>query len=165
MSSYHQITLFITILLSGLVAGLLYSYSCSVNIGLRALPDAEYLKAMQSINLAIQNPLFFLSFMGLLVMLPLSAWQLHSLPSPSTYYSVLFAAILYFIGVFGVTVVGNVPLNNQLALFDISRATANEISSMRLTFEKPWNTYHFIRTLSAIISFGLTIFSLLKFKS
>jgi uncharacterized membrane protein len=165
MFSFHQITIFLTILLSGLVAGLLYSYSCSVNIGLRALPDVEYLKAMQSINQAIQNPFFFVSFMGLLIMFPLSAWQLHSLPSPAPYYAILMAMGLYFIGVFGVTVFGNVPLNNYLAVFDISKATADELSVVRSTFEKPWNTYHFIRTISAIISFGLTIFSLLKYKS
>ena len=165
MFSFHQITIFTTILLSGLVAGLLYSYSCSVNIGLRALPDAEYLKAMQSINLAIQNPFFFVSFMGLMIMLPLSAWQLHSLPSHSPYYALFLAMILYFIGVFGVTVVGNVPLNNQLAVFNITQASSNEISTMRIAFEKPWNTFHLIRTISAIISFGLTILSLLKFKS
>jgi len=165
MFSFHQITIFTTILLSGLVAGLLYSYSCSVNIGLRALPDAEYLKAMQSINLAIQNPFFFVSFMGLMIMLPLSAWQLHSLPSHFSYYAVLLAMILYFIGVFGVTVVENVPLNNQLAVFNITQASSNEISTMRIAFEKPWNTFHLIRTISAIISFGLTILSLLKFKS
>jgi uncharacterized membrane protein len=64
-----KVLLFFTILLSGLVAGLLYAYSCSVNSGLKNLPDAAYLKAMQSINIAIQNPLFFASFLGLPVLL------------------------------------------------------------------------------------------------
>jgi uncharacterized membrane protein len=53
---------------------------------------------------------------------------------------------LYFIGIFGVTIFGNVPLNNQLAQFDISNASPNEISALRLTFEPAWNNYHFIRT-------------------
>ena len=43
---------------TALIAGLLYAYSCSVNIGLGRLADAEYISAMQSINKAIQNPLF-----------------------------------------------------------------------------------------------------------
>ena len=46
---------FITILLCGLVAGLLYSYSCSVNSGLKTFADNEFIKAMQAINIAIQN--------------------------------------------------------------------------------------------------------------
>jgi len=100
-----------------------------------------------------------------LVMFPLSLWQMYSQQPPEAYYYILLAAVLYFIGVFGVTVLGNVPLNNQLAGFDISNATIDEISAMRLTFEKPWNTFHFIRTVSAVILFGLSIISVLKYRS
>lgn len=164
MFSFQNTILFITILLSGLVAGLLYSYSCSVNIGLNKLSDAEYLKAMQSINIAIQNPYFFISFMGLLVMLPLTAWKFYS-PQPTvSFYFLITATSLYFIGVFAVTLFGNVPLNNQLAKFVISSATPNEISAMRLAFEKTWNNFHLIRTIAAIISFGFTILSVIKYK-
>ncbi|MBC8154239.1 MAG: DUF1772 domain-containing protein, partial [Bacteroidetes bacterium] len=63
---------------TALIAGLLYAYSCSVNPGLNRLSDASYLAAMQSINREIQNPVFFLSFLGALVLLPLSTWMLHS---------------------------------------------------------------------------------------
>ena len=38
---------------TALITGLLYAYSCSVNIGLGRLADAEYIAAMQSINKAI----------------------------------------------------------------------------------------------------------------
>lgn len=56
---------------------------------------------------------------------------------------------------------GNVPLNDLLARFDISIATSKDISAMRLTFENQWNSFHFIRTTSAMISFALTIISLI----
>jgi uncharacterized membrane protein len=69
-NSFMKMALFTTILFSGLVAGLLYSYSTSVNPGLKALPDNEYIRAMQSINTAIQNPVFFIAFMGLLLLFP-----------------------------------------------------------------------------------------------
>ncbi len=67
--------LLVTALASGLVAGLFYSYACSVNPGLGALSDANYLAAMQSINIAILNPVFISSFMGALVLLPVSTYQ------------------------------------------------------------------------------------------
>lgn len=164
MFSLQNTILFITTLFSGLVAGLLYSYSCSVNIGLKALPDAEYLKAMQSINIAIQNPFFFISFMGLLLLFPFSAWGLYSQQTTTSFYLLLVATAFYFIGVFGVTVFGNVPLNNQLAGFVISSASSEEISKMRFTFETSWNKFHLIRTVSAILSFGFTILSIMKWK-
>ena len=65
--------LFLSVLLSGLIMGLLYGYACSVNPGLNKLSDAEYLRAMQSINTAIQNPVFFISFMGTLFILPVTS--------------------------------------------------------------------------------------------
>ncbi len=165
MLSFQNLSLFTTVLFSGLMAGLMYSYSCSVNIGLKALSDEDYVKAMQSINIAIQNPYFFICFMGLLLLFPISSWGVYTTPPTTSFYALLTATLLYCIGVFGVTVVGNVPLNNQLAVFDISKATQNEISAMRHAFEIPWNRYHFIRTVATILSFGLTIWALFKHKS
>jgi len=156
--------LFITILFSGLIAGLLYGYSCSVNNGLKNLADNEYLKAMQSINVAIQNPLFFIVFMGLLILFPFLSYRVYSVSNVNSFYLVVASAVIYFIGVFGVTILGNVPLNERLARFDIPGASLKEISAMRQVFEKPWNNYHAIRTIASILSFGLTIVALIKQK-
>ena len=158
-----KVLLFTTILFSGLIAGLLYGYSCSVNSGLKNLADNEYLKAMQSINVAIQNPWFFIVFMGLLVLFPFLCYRVYSVSIPS-FNLVMAATLVYFIGVFGVTIFGNVPLNESLAKFDISGVSSNQISAMRQTFERPWNNYHAIRTIASIISFGLTILVLIKQK-
>lgn len=70
----QNIILGITATLTALIAGLFYAYSCSVNIGLAKLPDSQYIAAMQSINREIQNPAFFLSFIGTLLMLPISTF-------------------------------------------------------------------------------------------
>lgn len=156
-----KILLFITVLFSGLVAGLFYSYSCSVNPGLKSLADADYLKAMQSINSAIQNPVFFAAFMGLLLLYPITVYQMHQPMASVSFYLFIFSLAIYYIGVFGITVFFNVPLNDQLAAFSISSATPDEITAMRETFENPWNTFHTIRTIASILSFALLIIALL----
>ncbi len=69
-----KISLFVSTFLTGLIAGLFYSYSCSVNLGLSKLSDIEYLKAMKSINKEILNPWFFSSFIGSLIMIPFCTW-------------------------------------------------------------------------------------------
>jgi uncharacterized membrane protein len=46
--------------------------------------------------------------------------------------------------------VGNVPLNQRLAKFDVTNASGNEIAQARTGFEKPWNRLHTIRTLASI---------------
>lgn len=164
MISLQNIFNFLSLFLSGLIAGLLFSYSCSVNPGLKSLGDNEYIKAMQSINLAIKNPYFLISFMGLLLVFPVSTYLMYRQQTDTSFYLMLAAMIIYFIGVFGITMFCNVPLNEQLAKFLISSALANDISTMRQTFEKPWNSYHTIRTIASIISFGLTILSIIKQK-
>ena len=155
---------FLSVLCGGLMAGLLFGYSCSVNIGLKSLENNEYLKAMQSINSAIQNPYFLTVFLSLLLILPVTSFLQYKEMANASFYFILTATVIYFVGVFGVTMFCNVPLNEQLAKFDISTATTNEIATMRQSFEKPWNSYHSIRTIASVISFGLTIISILKSK-
>ncbi|GGM82871.1 membrane protein [Dyadobacter beijingensis] len=146
--------LLVTALASGLIAGLFYSYSCSVNPGLGALPDANYLAAMQSINRAILNPVFFFSFMGTVLLLPLSTYQHFG---TGRFYWLLAASLVYLVGTFGVTAMGNVPLNEALAKTDLAHATAKELAAHRLRFEMPWNRLHAIRTYASVLSFALVI--------
>jgi uncharacterized membrane protein len=162
MYSFQNIILFLAVLFSGLVAGLLYSYSCSVNPGLKILPAKEYLTAMQSINRAIQNPIFFLSFMGLLLLFPLCSWFAYKQQINIPFTLVLAAALIYFIGVFAVTLIGNIPLNNQLENFNIANASDEEMAGMRSKFESSWVKWHSVRTIAAVISFGTLVFGLIK---
>lgn len=158
MDTLLKASLLVTAFLMALIAGLFYSYSCSVNPGLARLPDNEYLKAMKSINRAILNPWFFLSFMGSLAATPATTvLYFRSLGAGITFYLLLSAFIVYFVGVFGVTVLGNVPLNNSLDVFDIQRATPQEVNLKRKSFELPWNRLHAIRTVANLIALLLVL--------
>lgn len=151
----------ITAMLLALIAGLFYSYSCSVCPGLGRLSDAEYLRAMQSINRAILNPWFFASFIGTVIMMPVSTWIMYRAEGAGpSFYLFLAASILYIAGVFGVTIAGNVPLNNLLDRFDMARAAGEEIKNKRIAFETPWNRLHLIRTLANIISLVLFLWGM-----
>lgn len=157
-----QLFQFAAVLLTGLVAGFFYGYSCSVIKGLGNLQNAVYLQSFQSINKGIQNPYFFISFTGCLFALPFATWLSYKNSSSATFYILISATLIYAVAVFGVTIFGNVPLNEKLARFSISTASESEISSMRTAFENPWNNYHTVRTIASVISFGLAIISFLK---
>ena len=154
------------VLLSGgfftaLIAGLFYSYSCSVNIGLGRLPDDAYLRAMQSINRAILNSWFFASFIGTLILLPICTWMFYTHEAASTgFYLMLAATLVYLIGVFGVTIFGNVPLNEALDKYEIGISLPGELKVRRVQFEKPWNNLNLVRTIGAVISLLLTLAAL-----
>ena len=162
----QNILFVVTGLFTGLIAGLFYSYACSVNLGLGKLADKEYLTAMQSINREILNPVFFISFMGTLIALPASTGVIYAKEGINlTFWLMLAAALLYAAGTFGVTIFGNVPLNEALAIFNIEGATASELAAQRSRFEVPWNRLNTVRTIASIGSFVLYLTALIvRFK-
>jgi uncharacterized membrane protein len=145
---FENILLVITGTLVALVAGLFFGFSVAVNPGLARIKDSEYLAAMQSINRAILNPVFLLSFSAPVLLLPLITFLSWG---DSTRFTLLaIASVLYIFGTFGITMRGNVPLNNQLDKFDLKHASAKAITDIRRIFEKPWNRLHTIRTFYVI---------------
>jgi uncharacterized membrane protein len=157
-----QLSQLIAALFTGLLAGLFYGYECSVIKGLGNLQDEVYLQSFQSINKAIQNPYFFITFMGSLVVLPVATWLSYDKSALLTFYLLLAATALHVIGVFGVTVFGNVPLNEALDAFNLKGATVDEIAKQRAIFETAWNKLHTIRTFAAVVSFTLVLMACLN---
>lgn len=156
MNRKHMLLL-ITTIVTGLMAGLFYSWSISVTRGLALLPDREYLAAFQQLNRAILNPLFLFAFMGLAILLPVTT-GLHYHRPPSAAFGLLIAAsALYLIGVLGITMFGNVPMNESLDAFNIDTATPAQLAAKRAAFEDRWNFLNDIRTVCCLGSFILTV--------
>ncbi len=153
--SIKTITLFTAVLLTGLSAGFFYAWAVSVIPGARRVGDMAYLEAMQAINRAILNPAFFLIFFGSLAALAVSAVQQQQ--SGLTFWLALAAAITYLLGTFGVTVFGNVPLNDALDALSLHELTPDKITSTRSHYEIRWNRLHMARTLFAVLSFILAL--------
>jgi len=151
MISVSNLTLLLTALTTALIAGLYYAYSCSVNPGLSKLGDTEYVAAMQSINVAIVNPVFMFGFLGTVLLLPLSTYFAYRDGFSLRFWLLGAATLVYLAGSFGVTVFGNVPLNNMLADFDLQSASRDIIASQRIKFEQPWNRLHNIRTWASVL--------------
>jgi uncharacterized membrane protein len=133
--------------LTALLAGLFFAFSVAINDGLARLSDGEYVRAMQSINRVILNPVFYLTFMGPVLLLPTAMVLQWGRPSA---IALALAAAMYIFGTFGLTMRGNVPLNNVLDAVDTARASDREMSAARSQFERPWNRLHTIRTGAAI---------------
>lgn len=149
--------LLVTTLVTGLIAGLFYTWSISVTPGLALLPDREYLNAFQQLNRAILNPWFLIAFMGLAFLLPITTWTQFHRPPSAAFGFLLAATLLYLIGVIGITMLGNVPMNDALDAFNIDAATPAQLAAKRAAFESRWNFLNNIRTLCCIGSFLLTL--------
>jgi uncharacterized membrane protein len=118
--------------------------------------DPTYLETMQSINQAILNPAFYLIFFGSIIFLSISSiYEFHS--NKVTFWLLLAASITYMLGTVGITVLGNVPLNNALDAIDLSHMGIDQLSKFRQNYELKWNKLHMIRTVFSVLSFILSL--------
>lgn len=158
--SFTNIILVITTTLTALMAGLFYAWSCSVMLGFAHLKDREFISVMQKTNRAIQNPVFFTAFFGAPIFLIIST-VLHY-AEKSRFLLLLIATIIYLIGNFGVTIFGNVPLNNQLDRFETKKSSDEEVQKQRTNFEQPWNCLNHIRSIASTIALILVVIACLN---
>src|SRR6056297_260003 len=154
--TFSTITLYTTLLLTGLSAGLFFAWQVSVIPGTKRVKDSSYIETMQQINRAIINPAFMIVFLGPVPMQILSAFLYRN--DASTFWPIVYVVILYVIGTVLVTGFGNVPLNDQLDTHSLTDLDEDQITRERQLYEGHWNKLHSIRTAFAVISFGLLLF-------
>jgi len=155
-----NIILVLTATTTALMAGLFFAWSCSVMLGFARLADREFVSVMQETNRAIQNPFFFAAFFGAPLFLIISTVLHYSQPPRSAL--LLAATMIYLIGTFGVTMFGNVSLNNTLDRFDLKSATDAEINAQRANFERSWNNLNTIRTVSSTLAVVIVVIACLN---
>ena len=160
--NFKIIVTVLSVLLTGLTAGLCFTWSNAVTPGIARLDNINFLKAFQSMNRVIINGKFLIVFMGPTILLFLNTYMFKS--NNSVFWLFLIAAILYFVGVGLVTIFGNIPLNETLEQANLDKLSALELQVIRVNFEKPWNFWHSIRTLTSSISFIILIIGLIYSK-
>ena len=152
MLKLSDVLLVIAATSTALMAGLFFAWSCSVTIGIARLPDNGYIAAFQSMNRAILNLVFLACFMGTLLLLPVVTFM-HYTPSPSgRFWFLLAASVLYGLGVFGVTMAFNVPMNETLDKFPLQTASPQEMAALRAWFEGRWNNLNMVRTIAGTLA-------------
>lgn len=138
----------VTAVCCGVAGGVLFGFSAFIMRALDALAPADAVRAMQSINRFAVTPAFMTLLFGtalLALALVVVSFTGDDAPQPL----VLVACALYLVGVVGVTVAGNVPLNDTLALVDPS---AGDVAARWSAFSDPWTTLNHVRTAAAVLA-------------
>jgi len=138
-----------------LIAGVFFAFSTFVITALSRLPAEQGVAAMQSINKVILGSLFMPVFLGTAAccVVLVVAWFFHW--GGVNEIAIPIGSALYFIGTFLVTMVFNVPLNNELASVKSTRAPAAETWAR---YVRRWTLWNHVRTgaaLAAAIALGL----------
>jgi uncharacterized membrane protein len=153
--------LFVLTLLSalgcGLIGGVFFAFSTFVMRALAALPPAQGIAAMKSVNIAVINPMFLGVFLGtavsciLLAVSSLLTWQ-----KPGAAL-LLAGSALYLLGTFAVTMVCNVPRNDALATLD---PASTESARFWAEYVAGWTLWNHVRTIAAIAAATLLVIAL-----
>ena len=117
------------ILLTGLMAGIFFTWSNAVKPGIGKLSDLEYLRSLQSMNRVILNKAFIGIFLGAIIAVALVPIFHFKIAPNSIFWLLLLALVTYWIGVFGVTVFGNIPLNESLYV-EITKKLLKSVRSL-----------------------------------
>ena len=133
---------------AALVAGIFFAFSTFVMGALGRLRPPEGIRAMQSINEVVINPWFFAAFFGTgllsIALLVVEAQQPTGISPRSA-----VAAGLYLLGCIGVTIGGNVPLNERLAAVDAEDEGAQGLWARYLAH---WTRWNHVRTVAPAIA-------------
>ncbi|HHP7230168.1 MAG TPA: DUF1772 domain-containing protein [Xenococcaceae cyanobacterium] len=139
--------IFVAAISSALSAGIFFAFSTFVMKALAQQPPAQGIATMQSINVTVINPWFMTAFFSpaiasiLLTISALLRWE----RSVAIYW--LVGSFLYLIGTIGVTVAGNIPLNDALAVVSPNSAEGAIIWKRYLN---DWTFWNHVRTIAAI---------------
>ena len=142
---------------SGVIGGLLLIFSNTIMASLARIPPTSGIAAMQSINIVIQNPLFFLLFFGsaiLSLLIAVGAALGWASGSNGWLYT---GAALYLVGVLAVTLAVNVPMNNALAAIDPANAEGARMWADYLVNWTRWNHVRAIAGIGACAAFILAL--------
>lgn len=141
--------LWFTAISVAIMAGVYFTFSAFVMKSLDAIDAPAGMLAMQSINRIIVKssflPIFFVSTLTAAVIVVLAALDL----SASGARWALIGSALYVVGMFVVTVVGNVPLNNRLEATD---ASGPEGAQMWALYLQKWTVWNHVRTFACTFS-------------
>lgn len=143
-----------TAVTAAVMGGALFAFSTFVMPALRALPPADGAAAMQEINRKAITPLFMLDLFIPAIASVAIAWiAVSDWNAPGSAY-LLAGAAAYLLGVFGMTVVFNVPRNNALDAVDAGTSKGVEVWAKYL---RQWTLGNHLRAITGIGSAALLI--------
>ena len=149
--------LWFSIVACGLLAGLYFAFSAFVMTAFARIDVPAGVAAMNSINRVIQRSLFMPLFAGSsLSSLALAViGALHWGEAGAC--AALAGGVIYFVGMFVVTMLFNVPRNNAL---DASDPATAEGQALWARFLKEWTAWNHVRTLASTAALVLFVIAL-----
>lgn len=152
-----QIVTLVAALGAGIMGGLFFIFSNTIMAAFGKLAPPNGIAAMNAINVTILNGLFLTAFMGTaaLSVVLVAGWFLGWMPSGATL--ALAGSLVYLVGIIGVTMIFNVPMNNALAAVQPDSAQG---AALWQDYLARWTMWNHVRTIAGIGASALFILAL-----
>jgi uncharacterized membrane protein len=138
----------------GMLAGLYFAFSAFIMTAFGRIDQAAGISATNAINTTIVQSLFLPIFLGTtLASLVLAGSAVFRWDEPGA-MAMLAGGLVYVAGMFAVTMVANVPLNNALAAVAPGSPDGAAIWALYL---KEWTFWNHVRTIASTIACALYI--------
>ncbi len=147
-----DIVLGAAVIAMGLVAGLFYFSAIAVMPALTAADDHTLVDAMQQMIDKIENPAFFLTFLGAPVLAAVALVQARRSGSAKTAGWIVAGLALYTVMVV-VTFAVHIPLNEELKEAG-DPARIENLAAVRDDFVTPWVAWDIVRTVASTAAFA-----------
>jgi uncharacterized membrane protein len=152
LAQFRGPVLVVATLTMGLMAGVFGLYAHTIMRGLGKTDDRTFVAAFQSMDRAIINPLFMLTFFGALVFSGVAAVLYLRDDGGSVLPWVTVAFVLY-LAVFVITVAVNVPLNDVIKTAGDPDRIA-DLAAVRDAFhETRWVAWNVVRAIASTVAF------------
>jgi len=134
-------------LVAALLAGVFQSFSDFVVRALSQTPDDAGMASMKRINVTVMRSWFLAGFMALAPASIVLAIAAQSLGATAALAPLVAASILYCVLGFGVTIFGNVPMNNRLAELPVGGAEGRQYWQ---AYTRRWTRLNTLRMAACI---------------
>ncbi|WUH98324.1 DUF1772 domain-containing protein [Spirillospora sp. NBC_00431] len=153
----------VAVMFGGAIFGFFYAWVCSTMWGLDDADPRVAIAAMQSMNASVRNAVFFPAFfltpavMGLVALL---AWRARRRASAVL---MTVAALVYLAGGLLLTMMVNVPMNEDLAAVSVP-GSAEEARRIWEDYSGRWQIYNQVRTIASGASLLLAATALTRLR-
>jgi uncharacterized membrane protein len=155
---YSGIVLAAAVIAMGLVAGLFFFSAIAVMPALTAADDRTLVDAMQQMIDKIENPAFFLAFLGAPALAAVALVQARS-SGQARIAGWIIAGLAFYTVMVVITFAVHLPLNEDLKDAG-DPARIENLAEVRDDFVTPWVAWDIVRTVVSIAGFGALTWAL-----
>ena len=147
-------SLVLSLLFTGAIFGFFYAWVCSTMWGLDDADPRVAIGAMQAMNASVRNAVFFPAFFLTPIVVAVAGVQLRRVGRITSANRFFAAAGLYLVGGLLLTMIINVPMNEELAQVAIP-ASLEDAATIWQDYSGRWQLANIARTAASAASLAL----------